>query len=893
MAEEGRPPTLPSALEQVCVGLLEGQRVLLEPTNLHFNYTLGPGDTSELLSPVRRRRRQVATEVGEEEASSPFQQLGILEEDMPRVVRVMVRQARVERSSEAAMDEEEAAAVLQLRRPVLLGTCQGYEARVRAPEGGGPTSAPAFTEPLRLMYTGSRAEVQLDLVDLQPRSQHGSGWRTVATTTLVLDEDAGQEAGAVHWCTLPLAGVGGLSSLVTGTMEVGVAWSLRLLCVSIQRVQHLVRGGEAQDLRPFVEVTVGGETALTDEFVGLPDADLEEHDVVFNVHEPEPTILLTLRNRGRLEDELLGTAELVMEQETFGEWLTVKDADGRAVCEVRVGVAWVDTLEGLDVTQGAEEHKSAAVDTPARARARAAQEQQHHRRMSFDAAYERLRQQVESPVVGAVLAKSLSFEVSEVDVRLLDLDLPLLRGVLATIPGGPVPSVVSVVPPLPMACSTINLSGSGEGGGAVPSGREGKQHLYQLFKQHDTDRDGRLTREQLGSWLQAVANNLSLTRTEVEGQIQRLLSRLRLGDDVVSWYDLTAGLEGAALDYQQSDIVADARCMDYASPEVVQTLFPQWPSNGVVLGGYLGKLQPGESLGAFWEAYEGELGLARGEVPEQGILALQLKLVRMLKNYLVAREVWRLVVVPAMLELPVVSSSLTAHAAMSFTHRLPLIFVGFVCNSAGERLGPQWLRAVRVPRVGGRLGLLGRVGQDHLAAARLGVAAPPRHPDGQSRPQGRRPATAEPAPGERGRAARVPGREAPEGAQVAAAGPLLGHGAAGQVLGDAAPRLQQGRASGPRGAGRQRGQAARLRHVLRAGGAARPQAGPAAPGAVSCRGVWAPLALARAKLRHADRCCLAAPPRLPVPRSEGGRRGGASGGRGGEGAGAAETELRC
>jgi hypothetical protein len=240
------------------------------------------------------------------------------------------------------------------------------------------------------------------------------------------------------------------------------------------------------------------------------------------------------------------------------------------------------------------------------------------------------------------LVRSLGLELhSPLTLRLGEQDLSLLQGIAQgfTRPPPPPSSSPSPLPPGPQDDWAA---------------REGRRDLHQHFRVLDDDHDGRLTVPQVQQWLSSLGEGLPLTRSELATQVGRLAESLGLGPEAtVTWRELRRRLEEAAKQYMHGDwLLESLRCGELASLHVGRDLFGARGADN--LSAHLASLSPeDESLAPFWALLEAETGVAKGECVSGGKgVHLQLQLLRTLRHYALARDTWRLLVLPAMLDLP-------------------------------------------------------------------------------------------------------------------------------------------------------------------------------------------------------------------------------------------------
>ena len=647
---------------------------------------------------------------------------------IPRHVWLLVKQARLVPPEGSSTAEEPSNLGLIVR-------CGGdVRILLRQEDGHQALLAPVFDLAVEFVTAETSSaqgdmEVAFEVVDMVgPREED---WRLVATGTLPLaaasaqgeeedsgdegEEDSGEEEASAagpdadpgqvlrrlrlqkplqtqREREVALMGLGPYEGFAC-SVSVEAEYGLRLLVVTVHRLQHLLSLAEApgEDVRPFLDLGVAaggsercssqGQRARTEELTSLPEQDVEQA-LVFPAGGLEPLVEVALKTvEARGEERVRAWASVRLVREDQREWIHLRDPrTGVVVCEVSLSAHWVDSSLG-DGQREAEDDEAAPP--------------QPRRRLSFDKALAALCRQSTAPPVQAALVHTVRVELSELVVRGTEMDLAVLGSAVAALaspdprrlgPGG----VSGAAPgPLPRRLSRANSMSfmtKEQGGDAETRERWWKRTVYALFKELDQDKDGRLSAVQLEALLCRVAADLHLTRSEASRQVGRLMDCLGVeaagtaaaaaaadDDPLVSWLGLREALE-RALDMYEFEhggwLCGSARCRDYAFWGLGEELFPGLgllrTASRHPLSAYLAKLNSDPALLApFWDLYERETGLECGQAfppdtlhvepgqgPGHGRAALQAMLVRTLKHYRLAREAWRLLVVPALHGLP-------------------------------------------------------------------------------------------------------------------------------------------------------------------------------------------------------------------------------------------------
>ena len=575
------------------------------------------------------------------------------------------------------------------------------------------------------MSSQGDVEVILDVVDLGPPKKvedEEEEWPVVATGALLLepplddDEDEDNGSGRAQGPSkgyrqkreVVLTGLGPWEGLA-GRLQVEVEMGLRLLAVTVHGIQHLLTLTEeaGREARPFLEVSVGELHSQTDQLSGLPDETIE-HEMIFAAEDTAPALSVELKTlEGRVHERVRAQAMLAVGRGTKDQGLLpLKDPKGTVLCEVCVSVHWIDNLDALAA--------SAAIATISKAGGAISSQP-----VAFAQALSTFQRQSFVMEPEAAIVQTISVDLSEVSLKGTEMDLAVLVATLQNF---------RKKPSARSALSGGSAAGGGVGGGGGGTGgtlprrisriksmsqikdvadgdareRWWKRTIYGIFKEVDTDRDGRLSRSEVVEMLHRVAADLYLTHSEAAVQIDRLLHSMGwaaggeggkeggVGDEeqAMSWPGFREALVRAVEVYEFEHagwLFNSVRCREFASVSVLRKAFPglalaqasstyytNFSSSSLSaaaarqsLAAHLARLEPGppDALAAFWKLLEHETGARRGEMdlgvhvepgqsPSQAHAALQAMLVRALKNYKVTKDAWRLLVVPALHGLP-------------------------------------------------------------------------------------------------------------------------------------------------------------------------------------------------------------------------------------------------
>jgi len=541
------------------------------------------------------------------------------------------------------------------------------------------TATPRFDAEFGFLYNSRYPEVHVDIVNFRS-SDIMSHWDVVASATIMVDDSTDPENDSVHWESLHIANEPGTCG---GNMDIQIMWGCRLLGITIHRLQNLVRFGEERDFHPFVQLAVAGTKLRTLALNSVLDsADIEE-DFIFRATDEQPIIMFSLFNQGRVYDEEIGRFGYLFNKSCTEQCFRLM-AGHYVVGEVKATVRWINSLMPdpnvtLDPALGTS---LSAEDVPGLESASSAP-----RAMSFDTAIHAYHRQGRREPDQVVTVHVVEVKLTPVVVRVTDADLVVLRGVLDSIKA----KSKSQLPPEQSA-----ISRSPE---LQRRQRYGKRELYTLFKDFDFDKDGRINVISVRDLLREVGHRLPLLRSEVNAQVARLMNVLGFEEDaLVTWRSFSNALEKACLQYEHGDDVSDLHCDELVSTTVLRQWFGRNFKDDMCHA--IAHLETADDLCAFWDEYEFETRAKRSDLgDEKETLPLQLKLVRLLKNYRAARDVWGILVLPSLYKLPLVYAvsrdtySLMA-SPVSIGHR---VFIDMPCEirHMPPALASQMLTGIR------------------------------------------------------------------------------------------------------------------------------------------------------------------------------------------------------
>jgi hypothetical protein len=645
MRDADVPRLLPTPLHGSSVGLYIASQPVLEPMPMVLNYSLGPGDDEELSG----EELSLAGEKEEEFLNEDDDDAAVV--GIPRLLRIFVTEARL-------LDLTDSVDMSGLVKPGVVVTC-GEEQETRQSLDVS-TNTPRFDDEFYFLYTSSRPYVRLDIVDFctSPTKQRGAGrsredYQLVASTMIDIQDEKENDIGVLRRLRLPLTSDDGAWY---GDVEVEVQWTYRLLVVTIHRVQHLVRYNEGRDSRPFVEVAVDGARLRTQEFGNLEDFDVES-DFVFRTTEAAPAIQLSLRNHGRVHDTLVGSMHVVFKESSYvtsdgrvGEWFRLKNAEGIVVCEIKASINWTHSLSANgerdpSPTPMVEEEQLAAP----------APRGGHRPRMSIDAAVATFRRQQQDTREQSVIVQAIHMRLAPLAVHASDLDFAVLRGALGSLKKRHLP---------PNAFCKRGWSSRADSGARQASESSAsldrslpadKKELHRLFKSFDYDGDGRLNVSQLRDFLKEIGHGMALTRSEASSMAARLVAALPFApDDLVTWPGFRQGLESAWPEFEHADTLRDGLCEEFVSmAQVKEVLGPRGLEE---LASIVARADPGDDFMPLWQVLDHETGLTRKDLGQQSALVLQQKLVRRFQNFKFARDLWELIIVPSLYDVPEIRS---------------------------------------------------------------------------------------------------------------------------------------------------------------------------------------------------------------------------------------------